>query len=172
MNDNQARGCTSRSTTIGYILAALAAPGRYHHVEVDGLPPSTVFVAEREAIIAVTTAPAPVFRNAIEQMAVKLHADVLLLRTGPGADALMPVSADVSLGALPCKLWVERDLDLWTNHRSLWLVPRAFGPSIAITAEGFCLELLPPYQTLAQREAGIYRAQHDLAYLAAPVGVR
>lgn len=172
MNDNLPLGCTAQSTAIGYILAALAAPDAYDYVDVNGLPSDTVFLTERDALIAVTIAPPPAFREAIERAATALHGDVLLLRAGPVADALMPVSADVALGALPCKLWTQSDLAVWTDHRSLWLVPPGFGPSISVSPDGFCVELTPPYRTLAQRAAGVCRAQHDLARLADPVGVR
>lgn len=172
MNDNQPLGCTGQPAALGYILAALAAPNSYHRVQLDGLPSSTIFVAERDAMIAVTTAAPPTFRAALERAAARLHADVLLLRTGAVTDALMPVSADVVLDALPGQPWVQHDLTPWTDHRSLWLVPAGFGPSISVSPDGLWVEPMPPFPTLAQREAGIYRAQHALARLAEPVGVR
>ncbi len=172
MNDNLPFGCSAQSTAIGYILEALAAPDSYGFVEGRGLPPATILVPDRAAVIAVTTVTPPAYRDAIERAASALHSDVLLLRVGHVADALMPASADVALGALPGRPWVEHDLAPWADRRSLWLVPPGFGPSISVTPDGLCVELVPPYQTLAQREAGIYRAQHALARLAEPVGVR
>ena len=171
MNDILPLGCTPQSTAIGCLLKALGADDAYSFVPVAGLPTGCVFVPERDALIAVTRATAPLFRTALQRTACTLHADVVLLRVGEEEDALLPVSVDVALAALPCRMWVEHDLAPWTDDRSLWLVPGGFGPSVSVTADGFSVELVPPYETLAQRAAGIYRAQHMLARVADPVRV-
>lgn len=171
MNDNLPLGCTPQSTAIGCLLEALCADDTYTFVPVAGLPDGCVFVPERDALIAVTRAAAPLFRTALQRTAAALNADVVLLRVGEVEDALLPVSVDVALAALPCQMWVEHDLAPWTDGRSLWLVPGGFGASVSVTGDGFSVELVPPYETLAQRSAGIYRAQHMFACVADPVRV-
>lgn len=143
----------------GLLLAALAADG-YEQVHVAGMPEQTVYIEEREALIGVTSAPAPLFAHRLEAIASERRLDIVLVRlNGPGTG----ISVDLALGSLPCAVWQERQFSLYRDRYSTWLVPPMFGPAVSVTRDGFALEIVPPYSTVAERADGIARAEADLA---------
>lgn len=137
------------------LLAALGAGDGYDFVAPPGLSAVAIHVPGRDAITALTRAAAPIHRAGVEATAMAYAADVVLLRHGVGGSA---VTADIALAAPRCAAWVEHDLALWTDAGSLWLVPHGFGPSVEVTVNGFFVTLVPPYQTLAERAAGVVEA--------------
>jgi hypothetical protein len=170
MNSKSPLGCTPASAVRGYILEALDASNSYDLTAVPGLPPGSIVVPECDVIIAATTAPEPCYRSAVERVATERSLDVVLLRIGCLEDALIRVDVDLTLAALP-GIWVENGLRIWTDYRTRWLVPAGFGASVLISPDGLQLDLTAPFDTLAQRDAGIARAEHEMARLLDPVRV-
>ena len=161
------------STTLGYVLEALAATSSYTYGGDPGLPASTVHVEERGALIGVTTASAPAYRSCLDALARAAYYDAALLRVNAVADGLVHVTADVTLALLPCRPWSMIDLALWAGRGGdLWLVSDGFGACVSITEDGLSAELVPPYETLAERAEGVFRAGGRLADLRRPVAVR
>lgn len=148
---------------IGHVLAALGAGSDYEFVAPEGLSSAAVYVPAREAIVAQTIAAAPFFRSGVEASAMRYAADVVLLRIGDTLRGTGPITADVALAAPPCAAWVECDLTLWSDGFSVWLVSEAFGPAVEVSTHGFTVALLPPYQTLDERECGIEQASRIIA---------
>lgn len=159
--------CTAASTALGYVLRALGVDDAYDLQHLARLPEG-IHIAEREAMLVATSTPAPLFRRAAEQLAAIARLDVVLLRIGDRVDGTLPVTADLTLAALPHAPWPMVDLALWTSPAGqVWLVPFGFGASVAVTAEGFLLDLLPPYASLAGREIGIARAAREIGCILA-----
>lgn len=171
MNMNSTMGCTPASVVRGYILEALAAPNSYDLVDVYGLPPGIIVVPERDLMVAATAAPLLNYLSAVERVATERTLDVLLVQFSDLKDALIRIDVDVALAAMP-GIWVEKGLRIWTDYQTRWLVPEGFGASVLISPEGLRLELVAPFETLAQRDAGIARAEHEMARTFDPVRVR
>lgn len=131
--------------------------------------PHAVHVPERDAIIAATTAPAPMFGAELETIAAERHLDIVLLRVGDLEAACPAIGVDFALGSLPCSVWAETKFSLWQDAYGTWLVPAGFGPAVSVSREGFNLEIAAPYADLLERAAGIARAGRDLARLFQPV---
>ncbi|WP_375287255.1 hypothetical protein [Sphingomonas sp.] len=163
-------GCSPASVATGLLLEALGANDIYDYVPVCGLPGSTIHVPERDSLIAVTTAASPLFAAGLEAIAAEHRLDVVLLRIGDADHGV--IRADFALGSLPCSAWVERDFALYRDASGLWLVPEWVGPAVSITPEGLCLEMVPPFSTLVERELGVRRAAGDVARILQPVEVR
>lgn len=163
-------GCSPASIATGLLLEALAASDTYDYVPVRGLPTPALHVAERDALIAVTTAASPLFAAGLEAIAGEHRLDVILLRIGDADHGV--IGADFALGSLPCSVWVEQGFALYRDASGLWLVPEWVGPAVSITREGFCLEMVPPFSTLAERERGVRRAAGDVARILQPVEAR
>lgn len=129
-----------------------------------GMPADTVLIEARSLIVSITCVAAPAFRGKIERLATAQSIDVMLVRCGLTGNDLLPVAIDVMLaggGLDPFKL---EDLALYRHDDgALWLVPIGFGGAIRLEAHGLELYLVPPYETRAERAAGIYRAASDLA---------
>ena len=164
-------GCTPASAVRGYILEALDASHSYDLIAVHGLPPGSIVVPERDVMIAATMAPPARYRGAVDRVASERLLDVLLLRIGNFEDAPIRVDVDLTLAAMP-GIWVENDLRIWTDYQTRWLVPGGFGASVLISSDGLQLDLVAPFETLAQRDAGITRAEQEMARLLDPVRVR
>lgn len=159
--------CTAASTALGYVLAALEIDGSRDLQVLDGLPDGLT-LPEREAMLVATSTPAPLFRKAAEQLAALDRLDVVLLRIGDRFDGALPVTADLTLAALPHSPWPMVDLSLWTGPAGqLWLVPFGFGASVAVTSEGFLLDMVPPYASLAERKIGLARAARAIGSILA-----
>lgn len=163
-------GCSPASIATGLLLEALGAGDTYDYVPIAGLPGSTIHVPERDALIAVTTAAAPHFTSNLEAIAAEHRLDIVLLRIGDADHGV--ISADFALGSLPCAVWVEQGFALYRDASGLWLVPERPGPAVSITRDGFCLEIVPPFSTSAERERGVRRAAGDIARILQPVEVR
>ncbi len=144
------------------VLAALGIDDGPDFVSPTGLPAVSIHVPARDAIIALTYAGAPFYRDGVEAAAMAYAADVVLLRRYVHED-LPVVRADIALAAPRWAAWVEHDLTLWMKADALWLVPHGFGPSVEIGTAGFSVTLLPPYNTLGERDAGIERAARACA---------
>ncbi len=142
------------------LLAALDVADGYDFIAPPGLTAVAISVPVRDAIIALTHAGAPIYRDRVLATAMAYAADVVLLRQSDDTDM---VSADVALAAPRCAAWVEHDLTLWMDMSGLWLVPHGFGPSVEISDAGFRVTLVPPYPTLDARAAGIARAARAFA---------
>ncbi len=109
----------------------------------------------------------PLFRDAVTALAADLRYDVVLVRVA-GVDVdFVRTSIDLTLGLLPgAAPWSMRALEPWVSRDgALWLVPQTFGPVVSVSADGFVLELVPPYKTMAQRTAGVLRAAGEVAGL-------
>ena len=157
--------CTAASTALGYILQALGVERACDRQYLPGLPDG-LYVAEREALLVATSTPAPLFRRAAEHAAAIARLDLALLRVGERAEGAVRVTADVMLAALPHAPWPIPDMSLWTGPAGqLWLVPAGFGAAVAVTPEGFLLDMVPPYVSLAGREIGIARAAREIGAL-------
>ena len=155
------------SAVLGYLLNALDVSDSYACTLEAALPDATIYVEERGAVLTVTTTPTPLFRNAVASLAAEQRYDVVLVRVATVDEDIVRSSVDLSLGLLPgADPWSMNELELWvSSDGALWLVPPAFGPTVSVSNEGFVLELVPPYQTMAQRAAGIIRAGGELASL-------
>lgn len=164
-------GCSAHSIATGLLLEGLGACDTYDYVHVEGLPGTGIHVPQREALIVTTTAAWPMFVGRLEPIAAELRLDIVLLRVGDvGGDA--PIRVDFALGSLPCAVWADTSYELYRDRSGLWLVPELFGPAVSIGGDGFCLEIVPPYPTLAEREQGVAQAARDLARLLQPLEVR
>lgn len=164
-------GCSPASTAIGLLLEALGASDSYDYLPVRGLPSPAIHVPERDALIAVTSAASPLFAAQIEAVAAEHHLDVVLLRVGEARRG-GPIGVDVALGSLPCAVWAERGFTLYHDAGNAWLVPALFGAAVSVSPDGFCLEIIPPYASLAEREHGIQRAAHACNRILQPAEVR
>lgn len=169
MNIDTCAGATLQSTAIGYVLQALAASGAYDLEPVPGLPGHALPVENRGCILAVTSLPAPLFRRGVRAAAAELQYDVVLLRINDDMDA---VHADVTLGLMPGEPFVLDGMALYeAENGNLWFVPPTFGPAVSVSADGLILELLTPYETLGQRDAGVARARDAIQQIFAPAEV-
>ena len=165
--------CTADSTIIGYLLQALAADGTYDYKPGLGLPPSTVRLDRRGVILSVTAAASPSYRARAADLAAALACDVVLLRMTGIDEDFVHVAADMTLGLVPGGAPSFSGYTPWERRDGrLWLVPEGFGPAVAVDADGFTVELDPPYHTQAQRTAGVLRAAGALAQLYRPAGIR
>jgi hypothetical protein len=155
------------SVVLGYLLNALDVNDTYACALEGALPDATIYVEERGAVLAATIAPPPVFRDAVATLAEEQRYDVVLVRVASLDEDAVRSTVDLSLGLLPgAKPWAMNDLEPWASRDGqLWLVPAGFGPAVSVSYEGVILELVPPYQTLAQRTAGVLRAAGELASL-------
>ncbi len=164
-------GYSAHSIATGLLLEALGAGDTCAHVHVPGLPGTATHVPARAALIATTTTASPMFAGRLEPIAAELCLDVVLLRIDTmGVDSA--IGADFALGSLPCSVWAETSYALYRDPSGLWLVPELFGPAVSVGCDGFCLELYPPYATLAERERGVAQVAHDLARRLEPLEVR
>lgn len=155
------------SVVLGYLLNALDINDTYACTLEAALPDATIYVEERGAVLGVTTAPAPLFRAAVAGLAAEQRYDVVLVRVAIVGEDLVRTTVDLSLGLLPgADPWPMNGMEPWVSRDgALWLVPPTFGPAVSVSNAGVVLELLPPYQTLAQRTAGVLRAAGELASL-------
>ena len=164
--------CTAASTALGFFLDALGG------TQVDPVPlpalPDGIRVTERDAVLVATTpGTESLYRAAAERLAAGERLDVALLRIDELRNEAVHVTVDLTLAALPHEPWPMRDLSLWVGSgRELWLVPAAFGPAVAVTDEGFLLDLLPPYDSMATRLIGISMAARAIGRILAPAGAR
>lgn len=147
---------------LNLVLAALDVGDSYEFVTPPGLSAVSIYIPERDAVICLTNAPAPLFRPGVEATAVANAVDVVLLRTAEVA-GVPAISADIALAAPPCSAWVENDLTVWSNGEEVCLVPQLFGPSVEVSSGGFTVALVPPYGTLDEREAGVAIALRAIA---------
>lgn len=147
-----------------YLATGFGKPEVPALVSGAGMPADTVLFDAQSAILSFTCVAAPMFRAKIERLATAQSIDVMLVRCCLTGGDLLPVSVDVVLaggGLVPFKL---EELALYRHDDGgLWLVPFGFGAAIRLEAHGLELNLMPPYETLAERADGIYRAASDLA---------
>lgn len=163
---------TAASTALGYILEAMGARDTYDEVPITAMPVGT-YVPERDALIVATPARAGRFRCAAELAAADRRLDILVLHVGDLDEGAVEVEVDLVLAALPHAPWPFQDLSIWSGPAGeVWLVPALFGPAIEVTPEGLMLDLIPPYQSLHERELGVRRAAHDIGRIFSPVEVR
>jgi hypothetical protein len=160
-------GSSPTSIAVGLLLEALAAGDIYDQVTWPGLP-NAIHVPERDAVIAATTAPAPLFDGELEAFATEQHVDVILLRIGDLENGRARIAVDFALGSLPCAVWAECGFSLYQDADGTWLVPAGFGPAVSVSWEGFNLEVVPPYADLIERADGIARAARSLALFYQP----
>lgn len=166
MNINTLPMADLQAVTLGYLLQALEADGRYASTPASGLPVTTLHVEERGCVLSVTAAPAPLHGDAVLPLATELRFDVALLRVTHLDHDFVRLEADLALGLLPGAPWPMQGLEPWRGRDgAFWLVPQAFGPAVSVDVDGLHLELVPPYHTLAQRSAGVLRAAGELALL-------
>lgn len=154
-------GTSPASIATGLLLDALAARGVYDEIQLPGLPGHGVYVPQREAIVAFTSAPPPFFAAGLEALAAEHRLDIVLLRLGDD-DA---IGADFALGSLPCAVWAERNFALYCDASGSWLVPEGSGPAVSVGPDGFNLDLVPPYSTMCERSAGVERAHNAFVRL-------
>ena len=158
---------------LGSMLHSLSARQRYAIAPGAGLPDATIYVEERGVVLSVTSEAAPRYRADIEALAHEMTYDVALIRFIGRDSDFVHLTVDLTLGLLPCQPFSMTDLRLWTGRDGdTWLVPETFGPAVSLSEVGFSLELLAPYDTQAQRSAGIFRAAGNIARLLQPAVVR
>jgi hypothetical protein len=149
---------------LNYLATGFGKPEVPAMVSGAGMPADTVLFDAQSAILSFTCVAAPMFRTKIVRLATAQSIDVMLVRCCLTGGDLLPVSVDVVLaggGLAPFKL---EELALYRHDDGgLWLVPFGFGAAIRLEAHGLELNLTPPYETLADRADGIYRAASDLA---------
>jgi hypothetical protein len=154
-----------------YLATGFGKPEVPALVSGGGMPADTLLFDAQSVVLSFTCVAAPMFRAKIERLAADQSIDVMLVRCCLTGGDLLPVSIDVVLaggGLVPFKL---EDLALYRHDDGgLWLVPFGFGGAIRLEAHGLELYLVPPYQTLAERADGIYRAASDLAERLYPQG--
>ena len=137
------------------------------------MPADTVLFDAQAAILSFSCVAAPMFRAKIERLAIAQSIDVMLVRCCLTSGDLLPVSVDVVLAGGGLKPFKLQELALYRHQDgALWLVPFGFSAAIRLEPHGLELNLVPPYQTLAERAAGIYRVASDLAELLYPQAVR
>ena len=128
-----------------------------------GMPADTVSVESSDVVLSFTCLDAPHFRSRARAMAQVQSRDVVLVRSCRSAD-VFPITVDVTLAGGGLALFDFVDLDLYRHvDGALWLVPELFGAAIRLTADGLILEMVPPYSTVRERGAGIYRATAEIA---------
>ena len=146
-------------------LAAVGAtPDRLRAVT-GGLPAGAVEITPTNVVMAATPVDADVFRDVIAKHAYEQGCDVLLLRTGLWPETLSPVTCEVAL-KVDREVIVITDLAFF-RHRAggLWLVPTRVGPFIAISENGFGLEMVAPFDTWHERSEGVCRAATEIVRL-------
>jgi hypothetical protein len=138
-----------------------------------GMPSDTVYLEAVSTVLGFTCVAAPMFRAKVHKLASTQSLDVVLLRCCLTSADILPISADVTLAGGGLAPFDLHDLALYRHgDATLWLVPTGFGGAIRLCADGPELCLVPPYQTLVERAAGIYRTAGELAALLYPQGVR
>jgi hypothetical protein len=134
-----------------------------------GMPADTIMLEAQSVVLGFTCVAAPMFRAKVERLAVDRSIDVMLVRCCMTSGDLLPIAVDVVLaggGLAPFRL---DGLALYRHiDGGLWLVPGGFGGAIRLELHGLELYLVPPYDTLAERAAGIYRTAAELAALLYP----
>lgn len=147
-----------------YLAPSFCKPEVAALVSGGGMPTDTLLFDGRSVALSFTCVVAPMFRAKIERLAADQSIDVMLVRCCLPGGNLLPVSLDVVLaggGLVPFQL---EELALYRHDDGgLWLVPFGFGAAIRLEAYGLELYLVPPYQLLAERADGIYRASSELA---------
>jgi len=137
--------------------------------QLHGLPMPAVIIPERGVMIAATSAPAPIFRGAVEQHAVVEGLDALLLRVGDPDDGRLPMLVDATLALRPCAPWSLQALHPWMGaDDTLWLVSDAGDPAISLTPMGLTIELVLPFDNPIERDLGIDLAAWTMARLLDP----
>lgn len=135
----------------------------------ENMPADFALLGARSTIVAFTCVAAPAFRERILRLATAQSIDVLLVRCCLSSADLLPLSLDVVLAGGGLAPFTLEDLALYRHDDgALWLAPARFGAAIRLESHGLELRLVPPYETLAERADGIYRAACDLAELLYP----
>jgi hypothetical protein len=135
-----------------------------------GMPDATMEVSDRNAIVAATVLPQPWHEGAAYCLATKTRGDVALIRIVEFDDDYVSTNISLNLAHHEGDAWCPRNLTLFRDYENgLWLVPETSGPSMLICEDGFGLELLPPFDTMAQRRAGVLRAAAELRELVGPI---
>lgn len=147
-------------------------PGDVTAVRGHGMPADTVVLAQPDVALSVTCRDAPVFRDKVAELAAAQSRDVVLMRCCRTSD-IFPVGVDITLGGHGLDPFSLYDLSLYRHGDGvLWLVPEYHGPSVRITTTGLELEFCAPYDTFAERLAGVLRAATQLAVEMFPKEVR
>jgi hypothetical protein len=147
-----------------YLATGFGKPEVPALVSGGGMPADTVLFDSQSAVLSFTCVAAPMFRAKIERLAIAQSIDVMLVRCCLTGGDLLPVSVDVVLGGGGLTPFKLQELALYRHEDgALWLVPFGFGAAIMLEPHGLELYLVPPYATLVERAAGIYRVASDLA---------
>ena len=135
-----------------------------------GMPDAVMEVPDRNAIIAATVMPKPYFECAAYALAMKVRSDVALIRIVEFDDDFISTNVSLNLAHHRGEAWCPRNLELFRDcENGLWLVPQTAGPSMWICHDGFGLELLPPFDTMAERRNGVLRAAAELREMVGPI---
>ncbi len=153
-----------------YVAAELVDdPSDAMIVSGGGMPIDTVHLSAARVILSFSCVQKPMFRAKVHKLACGLSLDVVLLRCCLTPADILPVSADVTLAGGGLVPFDMTDLSLYRHHDTgLWLVPGGFGAALRLGSDGVELCLVPPYETLLERAAGIYRTACELAALLYP----
>ncbi len=158
MSQTQLQTAASRTTTrvLSIILDALdAGPGT--HV-VGGLPSGSMQLPAAGLILGGTPCSVPLFRSAMERIALDSRSDVLIARHGMHPEVLEPVLWDVVIWSGGSIVPVHDLLLFAATNGTYWLVPSAIGPHIRLAPDGLHLEPEPGFITWNERCAGVCEA--------------
>jgi hypothetical protein len=163
IKSNKNRPRSVASVLCNYLLAAFDPEPRITRMVGCGLPADTVSVHRQDVVLSFTCLSAPHFRAKVRAAAQMQSRDVVLVRSCRGTD-VFPVLADVTLCGGGLAGFDLYDLELYRHQdQSLWLVPPLFSAAVLLSADGLILQMVPPYSTVRQRAAGIYRATAEIA---------
>ncbi|WNO53172.1 hypothetical protein [Stakelama saccharophila] len=167
MTTDIAARATLASVASGSVLQALCASDCYDFHHLPDLPEHTIVVADRGVLLSVTDDADATFRDGILDAATRLHLDAALLRIDPRE--VGPITVDLALGLLSGAPLTLANFALFeTPKGDLWFVPQTCRPAVEITPEGFVLELVAPFDTLSQRDAGVLRASRSVHRILEP----
>jgi hypothetical protein len=157
----------------GYVLAGLGDPLGAVQVAGDGMPSDTLHVEDRAAVLSFTCVAPPFFRPELRTLAAEQSLDVALVRCCQTQRDALPVVVDVALGGGGLAPFTLYDTAIYRHgDGALWLVPEQFSAAVRLGADGFMLHLTPPFETLAERARGVYRATAEKGELLYPRGAQ
>jgi hypothetical protein len=141
----------SRTTTA--ILSLILTRFRNSNPErvTDGLPAGSLFLPEQQLILAGTPCTVPLFRDAMIRAALKMNADVLVVRHGAYPETLDVTIWDAAIRSGKGLVSLH-DLVLYVNrHEEHWFVPPRDGAFVRVAADGLHIEAEPPFLTWHER---------------------
>ncbi len=135
-----------------------------------GLPAGAVHAPAVGVVLAATPSDAPVFANAVKEVAHQLGQHVLLIRTGRFPEVLDLVTIEAALIGSADVISLRDLIFFRHSNSSLWLVSERSGPTISLSDCGLRIEQSPPFADQEERAAGLCRAAAEIVRLSRPSG--